>query len=104
MPAVIETDKYNLLYGKVLSVIKDINRAKALTLVLYNITSELNISPANAMKYITESGLRFNDDIYAQMNKSRTNSSQIGFIDSNAINKGVHAQINLVQSVNTTNN
>lgn len=101
MPAVIEIDKYNLLYGKVLSVMKDVNRAKALTIVLYNIISELNISPTYAMKYVTESGLRFNDEIYAQMNKSRTNSSQIGFIDSNAINRGVYAQINLVQPVTT---
>jgi hypothetical protein len=89
----IETDKYNLLYGKILSVLKDVPRSKALTSILYKVGTDLGLSNEELLKYITANGLRFDNEIYKQLNAARTNSSQIGFIDENNVPSRISQQV-----------
>ena len=91
----IDTNKYNLLYGKILTVVKDAARAKILTNVLYNVSDETGVSHADMLKYVTENGIRFNNIIYNKLNELRTNSSQLGFVDGNNVPKKLAQQINL---------
>lgn len=91
----IETDKFNLLYGKILSIIKDIDKSKAFTKILYDICEQTGISHNEILKYVSESGLRFENKIYEKLNQQRTNSSQLGFIDKDNIPPRLASQINL---------
>jgi hypothetical protein len=93
MTTAIETDKYNLLYGKILSIVKDVSRSKALTNVLYQISNDLGMSNDQVLKYVTATGLRFDNKIYEQLNAARTNSSQIGFLDENNVPSRIAQQV-----------
>lgn len=76
-----ETNKFDLLYGRVLKIIGNIERAKSLTVVLYQVGTELGLSNEELLKYVTVNGLRFDNTVYDKLNKARTNSSQVGYLD-----------------------
>ncbi len=81
----IETAKYDVLYGRLLKLNVPVDQAKTLAKVLYDISTQLGASTDDLLKYVTSNGLRFDNEVYALLNKARTNSSQIGFIDQNNI-------------------
>ena len=89
----IDSDKYNLLYGKILSIVDNPDSAKQLANVLYQIGSTLGLSNDELTKYVSVNGLQFNNQVYTQLNASRTNSSQIGFIDENNIPPSISQQV-----------
>ena len=89
----VDSDKYNLLYGKVLGIVKNIDNAKQLANILYQIGTTIGLSNDELMKYVSVNGLKFNNQVYAQLNLSRTNSSQIGFIDENNIPPRISQQV-----------
>lgn len=93
MTTSIDVEKYDLLYGKVLKILGNIERAKQLTAVLYKISSELGLSNEQLLKYVSKNGLRFDNEVYNQLNNARTNSSQIGFIDQNNIPPAIKQQV-----------
>jgi hypothetical protein len=81
----IETAKYDVLYGRLLQLNVAVDQAKALAVVLYDISVAQGVSIDNLLKYVTNNGLRFDNEVYALLNKARTNSSQIGYIDQDNI-------------------
>jgi hypothetical protein len=91
--AAIEVAKFDLLYGKLLKIIGNVDRAKQLTFILYNISADIGIDHEQLLKYVTVNGLKFDNEIYAQLNKARTNSSQIGFIDQTTISPNILQQV-----------
>ena len=91
----IESDKFNLLYGKILSIVKDADKSKSLAKILYDISSELGLAHDDILKYVSSTGLAFNNKVYDQLNALRTNSSQLGFVDGNNIPAKLAKQINL---------
>lgn len=93
MTTSIDIEKYDLLYGKVLKILGNIERAKQLTSVLYKISSDLGLSNEQLLKYVSQNGLRFDNDVYNQLNNARTNSSQIGFIDQDNIPPAIKQQV-----------
>jgi hypothetical protein len=91
--AAIETAKYDLLYGKVLSFVGEPVRARELTNVLYQIGEELKLNHADLIRYIGKNGLQFDNNIYAKLNQTRTNSSQLGFLDEGNIPSIIRQQV-----------
>lgn len=81
----IETAKYDVLYGRLLKLNVAVDQAKALAKVLYDISAAQGVTTDDLLKYVTNNGLRFDNEVYALLNKARTNSSQIGFIDQDNI-------------------
>lgn len=81
----IETAKYDVLYGRLLKLNVAVDQAKALAKVLYDISVTQGVATDDLLKYVTNNGLRFDNEVYALLNKARTNSSQIGFIDQDNI-------------------
>lgn len=81
----IETAKYDVLYGRLLKLNVAVDQAKALAKVLYDISVAQGVTTDDLLKYVTNNGLRFDNEVYALLNKARTNSSQIGYIDQNNI-------------------
>jgi len=93
MTAPIETSKYDLLYGKILSFVREPVRARELTNVLYQIGEELGLTHADLIRYIGKNGLQFDNDVFAKLNQARTNSSQIGFLDKENIPGPIRQQV-----------
>ena len=100
----INVDKFNLLYGRILSILRDADKSKELAKILYDISSDLGLSHDDVLKYVTISGLRYDNKIYEKLNAQRTNSSQLGFIDRNAIPLKLANQIQLTKNVASENN
>jgi hypothetical protein len=91
--AAIEVVKFDLLYGKILKILGNDDRAKQLTFILYNVSSDIGMNHDQLLKYVDASGLKFDNEIYAQLNKTRTNSSQIGFIDQTTLPPNILQQV-----------
>ena len=81
----MEASKYDVLYGRLLKLKIPVEQAKALAQVLYDISLVQGVSTDELLKYVDVNGLRFDNEVYALLNYSRTISSQIGFIDQNNI-------------------
>lgn len=93
MPTAIETSKYDLLYGKVLTFVGEPIRAREIANVLYQIGEDLGLSLSDLIRYIGKNGLQFDNNVYAKLNQARTNSSQIGFLDEGNIPSIVRQQV-----------
>jgi hypothetical protein len=91
--AAIEVAKFDLLYGKILKILGNVDRAKQLTFVLYNISADIGMDQDQLLKYVGVNGLKFDNEIYTQLNKARTNSSQIGFIDQTTLPPNILQQV-----------
>jgi hypothetical protein len=93
MVTAIETARYDVLYGKILSILGDVDRSKQLTIILYKISSDLGLSTEQVLKYVNKNGIKFDNQIYNMLNSMRTNSSQLGFIDQNNIPPMIMQQV-----------
>lgn len=89
----IDTNKYNHIYGKLLGLNMSVDRAKDLAKSLYEISEELDITQDAVLKYVTADGIRYDNTIYSKLNKARTNSSQIGYVDPSNIPGSIMQQI-----------
>jgi hypothetical protein len=89
----LEVSQYDIIYGKLLSLNFTTEHAKELAKTLYQISKDLNIGISELLKYVTSDGLRFENEVYEQLNKRRTNSSQIGFLDQNNLPTSIAQQI-----------
>jgi hypothetical protein len=89
----LETDLFDIVYGKLLS--KNISpvAAKSLAKTLVAISKEAKISTDELLKYITTNGIRFDVNIYKALNSVRSNSSQIGYIDIGNVAPVIKSQI-----------
>lgn len=87
-----ETVKFDLLYGKLLGKGIKQDVAKQLAATLYRISEELKIGTDEILQYVNNNGLRFDNRIYAELNRYRTNSSQIGYLDPDNIPPAVIRQ------------
>jgi hypothetical protein len=81
----MEASKYDVLYGKLLKLGVEVNQAKSLAQILYDISLVQGVSTDELLKYVNSNGLRFDNEVYALLNFSRTISSQIGYIDQHNI-------------------
>ena len=81
----LEVSKYDVLYGKLLTLGVAVDQAKALAKVLYDISIKQGVATDDLLKYVNSNGLRFDNEVYALLNNARTNSSQIGYIDQSNI-------------------
>ena len=88
-----ETVKFDLLYGKLLGKGIKQDVAKQLAATLYRISEELKIGTDEILQYVNNNGLRFDNRIYAELNRYRTNSSQIGYLDPDNIPPSVIRQV-----------
>ncbi len=88
-----ETVKFDLLYGKLLGKGIKQDVAKQLAATLYRISEELKIGTDEILQYVNNNGLRFDNRIYDEMNRYRTNSSQIGYLDPDNIPPSVTRQV-----------
>jgi len=77
----MEASKYDVLYGRLLKLGIQVEQAKALAQVLYDISLVQGVATDELLKYVNSNGLRFDNEVYALLNYSRTISSQIGYID-----------------------
>lgn len=89
----LESSKYDIIYGKLLSLDFEPEYAKEFAKTLYQISNKLHISVNEILKYITRDGLRFENEIYDQLNSVRTNSSQLGFLDQNNVPSAISQQV-----------
>lgn len=89
----LETDKFDYVYGKLLHLGFGPNHAKQLAKNLYDISKELGTNIDQILKYVTPNGLRFDNTVYASLNRARTKSSQIGFLDVSNIPPGIRQQV-----------
>lgn len=89
----IETNQYDIIYGKLLGLGFGIDKARSLAKSLYEIAKELNLTVGEILKYVTANGVRFDNTIYAKLNSQRTNSSQLGFIDETNIPPAIRQQV-----------
>lgn len=89
----IDASKYDYIYGRLLSLNFSIDHAKQLAYSLYTISDDLDLTADAVLKHVTSDGIRFDNVIYAKLNAQRTNSSQIGFVDSGNIPRAILQQI-----------
>lgn len=89
----LETDLFDTVYGKLLSKNVSPVAAKALAKMIITISKEAKISTDDLLKNVTASGIRFDVNIYNALNKVRTNSSQIGYVDIGNVAPVIKAQI-----------
>jgi len=88
-----ETAKFDLLYGKLLAKNIPPTLAKQLAAALYTISTDLGLDIDDVLKNVSKNGLKFDNNVYAQLNNYRTNSSQIGFLDVNNIPSSITRQV-----------
>ena len=89
----LETSAYDIIYGKLLSLNFEPTYAQEFAKTLYQVSTELQISVNEILKYVTKDGLRFENEIYDRLNLQRTNSSQLGFLDQNNIPTSISQQV-----------
>lgn len=94
----LETSKYDVIYGRLLSLDFRIEEAKQLAKFLYDVSEELNLTHDQVLAYVTANGIKFDNKIYERLNKKRTNSSQVGFIDQNLLPIYVKSQLPVASS------
>lgn len=90
---ILETDLFNTVYGKLLSKNVSPASAKSLAKMILTISKEAMISTDDLLKNVTPSGIRFDINIYNALNRARTNSSQIGYVDIGNVAPRIKAQI-----------
>ncbi len=88
-----ETAKFDMLYGKLLGKGIPQTMAKQLATALYTISEDLGLDVDDILKKVSKNGLRFDNNVYAQLNNYRTNSSQIGFLDVENIPTAITKQV-----------
>jgi hypothetical protein len=89
----LETDLFDVVYGKLLSKNISPSAAKVLAKTLVTISKEAMISTDDLLKNITANGIRFDVNIYKALNSARSNSSQIGYIDIGNVAPVIKSQI-----------
>lgn len=77
----METAKYDIVYGRLLKLGIEISKAKVLAKVLLDISDRVDLSLDQLLKSIDQNGMKFDNEVYEQLNRARTNSSQIGYLD-----------------------
>lgn len=87
-----ETNRFDLLYGKLLGKGLSQTLAKQLTATLLRLNQEANISLEDLTRDVTENGIKFNNSIYAALNRFRSPSSQVGYLDPNFVPARVRDQ------------
>lgn len=97
----LEVSKYDVLYGRLLKLGVAMDQAKALAKVLYDISTAQGVATDELLKYVTNNGLRFDNEVYALLNNARTISSQVGFIDQNNISPAISKQAGVKVSFNS---
>lgn len=88
-----EVNKFDLLYGKLLGKGLSQNLAKQLATTLYRLSSDTDIAIDLLIKEITLNGIKFDDSIYTELNRYRSNSSQIGYLNPAGIPRAISYQI-----------
>jgi hypothetical protein len=89
----LDADLFDTVYGKLLSKNVSPAAARALAKTLVTISKEAKISTDDLLKNITANGIRFDVNIYKALNNTRSNSSQIGYIDIGNIAPVIKSQI-----------
>ncbi len=89
----MEIAKYDIVYGKLLKIGIEIDKAKILAKVLLEINEKVNLSLENLLANIDQTGMRFDNEVYEQLNLARTNSSQIGYLDRTNIPSSIQQQV-----------
>jgi hypothetical protein len=89
----LETNKYDIIYGRLLHLNFTPTHAKGLAKVLYDVTEQYGFSVNHVLQYVDGSGVRFDNEIYTALNNARTNSSQIGYIDREYIPPAILQQV-----------
>jgi hypothetical protein len=93
MSTVIESQLFDVVYAKLLGKnISPVN-ARAMAKLILKISKDAGISTDDLLKNVTKSGIKFDVNIYRELNSIRTNSSQIGFIDINTVPPAIASQI-----------
>jgi hypothetical protein len=57
------------------------------------VSDTVGLSTDQLLKNIDQNGIRFDNEIYEQLNLARTNSSQIGYIDKTNIPSSIRQQV-----------
>jgi len=73
---VLEVNKYNIIYAALLNAGINASVADVMAKDLLSVASVNDL-----LKQIKKSGIKFDSEVYKKLNSSRTNSSQIGFIN-----------------------
>lgn len=89
----LETSKYDIIYSKLLQLEFTPARAKGLAKILYEVVKQTGYSIDQALQYVDATGIRFDNEIYDALNRARTNSSQIGYIDKEYIPPAILQQV-----------
>jgi hypothetical protein len=89
----MEAAKYDIIYGRLLKLGIEINKSKVLAKVLLEVSDTVGLSTDQLLKNIDQNGIRFDNEIYEQLNLARTNSSQIGYIDKTNIPSSIRQQV-----------
>jgi hypothetical protein len=88
-----EASRFDMLYGKLLNKKVPQTLAKQLTVAILKISDTTGEDVDSIIKYVTANGLKFDNHVYDILNKSRTNSSQIGFLDTANIPRSISRQV-----------
>ncbi len=89
----IEVAKFDIVYGKLLKLGINIDKAKILAKTLLDISSVTGVSIEQIIKNVNSNGIRFDNEVYAELNRARTNSSQIGYLDRSNIPASIRQQV-----------
>jgi len=89
----LETVKFDQVYGRLLTVGLHIDKARVLAKTLIDISTTLGIDINVLLKQVDANGMRFENEVYNQLNQARTNSSQLGFVDSSNIPPAILQQV-----------
>ena len=89
----MEIAKYDVVYGRLLKLGIEIEKAKVLAKVLLDISERVDLSLDQLLKSIDKNGIKFDNEVYAELNRVRTNSSQIGYVDRTNIPASILQQV-----------
>lgn len=89
----LETNKYDIIYGRLLHLNFTPTHAKGLAKVLYDVTEHYGFTVNQVLQHVDSNGIRFDNEIYSALNNARTNSSQIGYIDRDYIPPAILQQV-----------
>lgn len=93
MSTAIETQAFDIVYAKLLSKNLPPVNARSLAYLLLEISKTANVSVDELLKNVTPSGIKFNVNIYNALNRIRSNSSQIGYVDISNIPPVIASQV-----------
>ena len=94
----INTQEYDVVYGRLLGKGLSVESAKSMASVLIDLSNTSQTPIDTLLQSVTVNGLVYSPEVYKAINEARTPSSQLGYADINSVPLMINQQMVIPES------